>query len=90
MSRSYSSYNSALAKLENTFANIFVVENNEDLNKIHFCFKKKLSNEDHLKLYKKNLDNYTQHGDVSIIANDFKRILSKIVELSDVKKNKII
>ena len=86
MSRSYNNYNEALNKLESVFANIFVVENNEDLNKIHFCFKKKLPNEEHVKLYKTNMDIYCINANISLIENDYKRILSKIVELSDVKK----
>ena len=88
MARSYSNYNKALEKLESVFDNIFVVENNEDLNKIHFCFKRKITNQEHVNIYKSNLDNFTQNGDLSIIESDYKRILSKIIDLSDIKPKK--
>ncbi len=86
MARSYRNYNSALTSLEAHFENIFVVENNEDLNKIHFCFKKKLSNEDYVKIFKSNLENFKENADISIIENDYKRILAKIVDRSDIVK----
>jgi hypothetical protein len=88
MARSYKSYNQALEKLESVFENIFVVENNEDLNKIHFCFKKKFTNEEYVKNYKHNLENFQTNAELSIIEGDYKKILSKIVDLSDVKPKK--
>ncbi len=88
MARSYKSYNQALEKLESVFENIFVVENNEDLNKIHFCFKKKFTNEEYVKNYKNNLENFQNNCEFSIIEADYKKILSKIIDLSDVKPKK--
>lgn len=85
MAKSYRNYNNALEKLESIFQNIFIVENNEDLNKIHFCFKKKISNEEYVKIYKFNLENFSQNIEMSIIENDYKNILKKIVDLSDIK-----
>ena len=85
MSRSYRNYNLALEKLESVFENIFIVENNEDLNKIHYCFKKKFSNDEYMKIYKDNLENFTQNIDMSIIENDYKKILKKVVDLTDIK-----
>ena len=85
MARSYQSYNQALAKLESVFENIFVVENNEDLNKIHFCFKKKFTNEEYVKNYQGNFENFRNNADLSIIENDYKRVLAKVVDLSDLK-----
>lgn len=86
MARSYRNYNNALKCLETHFENIFVVENNEDLNKIHFCFKKKLDNEKYVKIFKSNLQNFKDNADISIIEQDYKKILSKIVDRSDLVK----
>ena len=89
MARSYNNYNNALTALEFHFENIFVVENNEDLNKIHFCFKKKIENEEYVKIFKYNLENFQENADISVIENDYKRILNKIVDRNDIVKKKI-
>jgi hypothetical protein len=86
MSRSFSKYMNALSKLENNFSLVFAVENNEDLNKIHFCFKKKLTNEEYIKIYHQNLENFEQNADISIIENDYKKILSKVSDINDIKQ----
>jgi hypothetical protein len=86
MSRSVKSYSNTLKELEATFPLVFMVENNEDLNKIHYCFKTKLDNQEYHKIFIDNTDNITTYGDYSIIANDVKRILSKVTDLKDLKK----
>jgi len=85
MARSYQKYNQAFEKVHSSFENIFLIENNEDLNKIHFCFKKKYTNEDYARIYKENLDSYEKHANISIIEADYKRILNKVVDLSEKK-----
>jgi hypothetical protein len=90
MARSIKSYISTLKELEETFPLVFMVENNEDLNKIHFCFKSKLDNQEYHKIYIDNSDNITAHGDFSVIGNDVKRILSKVTDLEELKKTFII
>lgn len=86
MSRSFSAYYNTLQKLESFFDLVFMVENNEDLNKIHFCFKTRLTNQDYLKIYQKNFDNFSENGDLSIIEGDYKKILSKVVDVKDMKE----
>ena len=86
MARNYANYNFALSQIENIFNNSFFIENNEDLNKIHFCFKIKLTNDDYAKTYNHNLKIFQENLDLSLIENDFKRILSKIVNMDDLKK----
>jgi hypothetical protein len=86
MARSYTNYKTALKKLESVFENIFYIENNEDLNKIHFCFKKRFANEEYVKIYNDNVKNYAENADLTVIENDYKRILSKIVDMNDLKK----
>jgi len=85
MARSYEKYNQAFNKLHYTFENIFLIENNEDLNKIHFCFKTKYSNDDYVKIYKDNLEKFEKNGNLSIIEGEYKRILNKVVDLSEKK-----
>jgi hypothetical protein len=86
MTRSFSSYSYALQQLESVFDLIFMVQNNEDLNKIHYCFKSKLTNEDYVKLYQTNYDHLSINGNISIIENDYKQILSKVTDIADLKK----
>lgn len=86
MARSYPNYNNALNILESIFDSLFFVENNEDLNKIFFCFKKKKSNEEYVKLYKHNFENFRDNTEISLIENDYKRVLSKMCDMSDLKE----
>jgi hypothetical protein len=85
MARSYEKYNQAFHKINNSFENLFLIENNEDLNKIHFCFKTKYTNDDYVKIYKDNLENFERNLCLSMIEEDYKRILNKVVDLSDKK-----
>lgn len=85
MARSYEKYNQAFNKLHSSFENIFLIENNEDLNKIHFCFKTKYTNDDYVKIYKDNLDKFEKDADLAIIETDYKKILNKVVDLSEKK-----
>jgi hypothetical protein len=86
MTRSFSAYSYALKQLESVFDLVFMVENNEDLNKIHYCFKTKLTNEEYVILYQNNYDNLSVNGNISIIENDYKKILSKVTDINDLKK----
>jgi hypothetical protein len=89
MARSFKNYSNALTSLEQIFPLLFVVENNEDLNKIHFCFKLKLSNEQYVSNYKTNLEKLSkpENADISLIEKDHKKVLSRIVDIGDLKKD---
>lgn len=78
-------YGNALSSLEKVFELIFLVENNEDLNKIHYCFKKKFDNQYYLANYQINFDKYSQAADLRIIQNDYKKILSRVSDINDFK-----
>jgi SET domain-containing protein len=82
MSRNYSNYSNALIKLSNIFGLLFYVENNEDLNKIYFCFKVKKSNDQFTKINSENFENYKANADISLIENDYKKVLSKINDMT--------
>ncbi len=78
----------AIAALEKNFTTIFIIESDEDLNKIHFCFKKKTPNEEFVDILKKNLVVYDDHSDISIIQGEYKKILSRIVDKADLVRKK--
>ena len=89
MARSYKNYLGAFDVLEKTFPLLFMVENNEDLNKIHFCFKTKMTNDQYLDLYKVNLLKLTTGdcADITLIKEDYKRILKRIADTEKFKTN---
>lgn len=89
MARSYKNYLGAFETLEKTFPLLFMVENNEDLNKIHFCFKTKHTNDEYIQLYYKNLEKLTSgdSADISIIKEDHKKILKRIGDTEQFKIN---
>lgn len=85
MARNFRLYGNALSSLEKVFELIFLVENNEDLNKIHYCFKKKFDNKYYLANYQTNFDKYSENADLRIIQNDYKKILSRVSDINDFK-----
>ena len=87
MARNFKVYGDALTQLEKIFGLIFVVENNEDLNKIHYCFKTKLDNKQYLKTYQESYDILAEHANLRIIENDYKKILSRCTDIEDLKSD---
>ncbi len=87
MARNFKLYGNALSSLEKVFELIFLVENNEDLNKIHYCFKKKFDNKYYLANYQINFDKYNQSVDLKIIENDYKKILSRVSDINNFKND---
>ena len=85
MARNFRLYGNALTSLEKVFELIFLVENNEDLNKIHYCLKKKFDNKYYLANYQTNYDKYSETADLRIIQNDYKKILSRVSDINDFK-----
>jgi len=87
LARNFKLYGNALSSLEKVFELIFLVENNEDLNKIHYCFKKKFDNKYYLANYQINFDKYNQSVDLKIIENDYKKILSRVSDINNFKND---
>lgn len=85
MARNFKSYGNALSSMEKIFELIFMVENNEDLNKIHYCLKTKLDNKQYLKMYQENYEVLSEHANLKIIENDYKKILSRVTDIADFK-----
>lgn len=87
MGRSYKKYYEAYTSLEKQFCNIFLLENNEDLNKIHFCFNDK-NDEDYFKsLYENNIKKLSesQNVDFTLIGEDHKEILRRVYDTNKFK-----
>jgi len=85
MARNFKLYGNALTSLEKVFELIFLVENNEDLNKIHYCFKRKHDNKHYLANYQSNFDKYSETANLTLIQNDYKKILSRVSDINDFK-----
>ena len=87
MGRSYKKYYEAFTSLEKQFGNIFLFENNEDLNKIHFCYNEK-NEEDYFKtLYENNVKKLSesQNVDFTLIGEDHKEILRRVYDTNKFK-----
>jgi len=71
MSKNSNSYKNSIEIMQNNFKQILFLENNDDLNKIHFCFKTKKDKESLLK-------NYTNN--IKILSEDENNANIKIIE----------
>ena len=88
MARSFKNYCDSFKILDSIFPNIFLVDNNEDLNKIHFCFKSKNEINEYIKTYQKNIEklNNKEIADIEVIKETHKNILKRVVDTENVKK----
>ena len=89
MSRSYKNYFDAFNILDKNFPHIFIVDSNEDLNKIHFCLKEKMEKEDFLSIYEKNLLKLAdkENANIELIREDHANIIKRLIGTDEVKKN---
>ena len=88
MTRNLQAYAEAFNILDKVFPLIYVIDNNEDLNKIHFCFKNNSLSEDYEKVYKDNLSklNNKEYCDNSLIDKIHRRIMPKVADTEFIKK----
>ena len=88
MARSFKNYCDSFKILDSIFPNIFLVDNNEDLNKIHFCFKSKNEINEYIKTYEKNIEKLKNKeiADIEVIKETHKNILKRVVDTENVKK----
>ena len=89
MSRSYKNYFDAFNILDKNFPHIFIVDSNEDLNKIHFCLKEKMEKEEFLTVYEKNLLKLAdkENAYIELIREDHANIIKRLIGTDEVKKN---
>ncbi len=88
MARSYTSFSKNFLLLEKYFPHILLVKNNEDLNKIHFCFKTKLgdSNAYAFQWNKNLLKVGEKEEDIALIKDEYVKILERITDASEFKQ----
>ena len=87
MARSYQNYKKAYYTLDKQFPHILNINNNEDLNKIHFCFKTQKTKDEYLKSYNENLSKLSnaEIADISDTEKIFRLLVQRFVLASDQK-----
>lgn len=82
MGRSYQKYYAGFVSLQKSFGNIFLLDSNDDLNKIHFCFKNKNGEEYYKTVYEHNVEILAKKDivDNTLIDEEHKRILRKVID----------
>ena len=88
LARSYQSYKSAFTVLEKKFPHILYIDNNEDLNKIHLCFKTKREKMDNLQNYANGLKTLKNpdFGDISLIETAANQFIARFVDAEKQKE----
>ena len=88
LARSYKNFKMAYDAINSKFAHILYVDNNEDLNKIHVCFKTKKTKIEYLELYSQGLKllSNPEEGDIKDIEPSARQFINKFVEASREKE----
>ena len=88
LARSYQGYKNAFNKIESKFPHILYIDNNEDLNKIHLCFKKKRKKIENLELYANGLKKLKdpEFGNIKDIEASANQFISKFVDAINQKE----
>lgn len=85
--RGFMHFFQAFESLEKTFPLMYSLFNNEPLDKIFFCFKTKMSNEDYKNNYKKNLPKLKNReiADITVILEEHEKVLSKVEDMENIR-----
>ena len=88
MAKNLRSYAEGFNNLDKIFPLIYVIDNNEDLNKIHFCFKNQNLSQDYKTVYQDNLVKLSnkEYCDNSFIDKIHRRILPRVSDTELIKK----
>jgi hypothetical protein len=88
LARSYQGYKKVFNIIDSKFPHILYVDNNEDLNKIHFCFKNKRTKTENLQLYADGLKKLSnpEVGNIKDIESSANIFITKFVEASNQKE----
>ena len=88
MAKSYQRIASAFDNINKIFPQIFLIDNDDLLNKILFCFKKETSKDNYLQLYKSNIDRFKDANlfDLDLIKAH-KQILARVCDTEEFQKN---
>ena len=88
LSRSYQGYKNAFSKIESKFPHILYIDNNEDLNKIHLCFKNKRKKIENLEIYANGLKKLKdpEVGNIKDIEASANQFIAKFVDAQNQKE----
>jgi len=88
LARSYQRYKNAFNVIDTKFPHILYVDNNEDLNKIHLCFKTKRGKVENLKYYSNGLKllSNPEIGNIKDIEASARQFILRFVESSKQKE----
>ena len=88
LARSYQGYKNAFNKIESKFPHILYIDNNEDLNKIHLCFKKKRKKIENLELYANGLKKLKdpEFGNIKDIEASANQFIRRFVDAEEQKE----
>ena len=89
LANNYKRYWDAFDKLKQVFGMMRYVDNNEDMNKILFCFKNKITEEELNERERNNFDKMKNKeiADVSIIEGDHDKIIGRIRNVDNLNKH---
>ena len=84
LARSYQMYKKAFNVIDSKFPHILYVDNDEDLNKIHLCFKTKREKVENLKYYSSGLKKLSnpEIGNIKDIEASARKFILRFVETS--------
>ena len=82
LARSYQGYKNAYTVLEKKFPHILYIDSDEDLNKIHLCFKTKRTKIENLETYANGLKvlKNPEIGDIKIIETSANQFIARFVD----------
>ena len=88
LARSYQRYKNAFTVLEKNFKHILYIDNNEDLNKIHLCFKTKREKIENLQIYADGLKllKNPEIGNIKDIEASANQFISRFVDAEKQKE----
>ena len=88
LARSYQRYKNAFNVIDTKFPHILYVDNNEDLNKIHLCFKTKRGKVENLKYYSNGLKllSNPEIGNIKDIEASARQFILRFIESSKQKE----
>ena len=88
LARSYQNYKKAFNVIDSKFPHILYVDNNEDLNKIHLCFRKKREKVENMQFYADGLKllSNPEIGNIKDIEASARQFILRFVESSKQKE----
>ena len=89
LARSYQSFKKAFNVVDTKFPSVLFVDNNEDLNKIHLCFKSKREKLENVKYYNKGLTKLSnpEIGNIKDIEASVRKFIIRFIDSSKQKEN---